>query len=100
MILYNVTAIVDEEIHGDWLNWMREEHIRDVMNTECFVSNRLLKVLDSPNEGTTYCIQYIAENKQNYDNYIKNFAPVLRNSFPERFNNKFVIFRTLMEVID
>jgi hypothetical protein len=100
MILYNVTAILDEEIQTDWLHWMKQQHIPEVMDTACFVSYRVLKVLDSPNEGVTYCIQYIADNIEDYNRYLMNFAPALRASFPERFSNKFVIYRTLMEFVD
>ena len=100
MILYNVTAILDEDIQTDWLHWMKQRHIPEVMDTACFVSYRILKVLDSPNEGVTYCIQYVADNIEDYNRYLMNFAPALRNSFPERFSNKFVIYRTLMEYID
>lgn len=100
MILYNLTVILEEEIHADWLNWMKELHIPEVMDTSCFVSYRMLKVLDSPNEGVTYCIQYIADSIEDYDRYVLNFAPALRTSFPEKFTDKFVIYRTVMEFID
>ena len=100
MILYNVTVILDEEIQTDWLNWMKGQHIPEVMATSCFVSHRMLKVLDSPNEGVTYCIQYVADTIENYNQYLQDFAPGLRADFPERFSDKFVIYRTLMEYID
>lgn len=99
MVLYNVTTILDEEIHEEWLSWMKEQHIPEVMATSCFVSNRMLKVLDSPNEGVTYCMQYIADSMENYNDYLENHAPALRASFPAQFANKFVIYRTLMEFI-
>jgi hypothetical protein len=51
MILYNVTVILEDEIQADWLHWMKEQHIPEIMDTSCFVSYRMLKVLDSPNEG-------------------------------------------------
>ena len=100
MILYNVTVILDEEIHQDWLTWMKDYHIADVMATSCFISYRMLKVIDSPNEGVTYCIQYISEDRQKYDEYQSNHATALRASFPSRFNEKFVIYRSLMEFVD
>lgn len=99
MILYNVTAILDEEIHEDWFTWMKEQHIPEVMDTGCFISSRMLKVLDSPNEGVTYCMQYIADTMEDYDRYLLNFAPSLRATYPEKFTNKFVIYRTLMEFV-
>ena len=33
MIIYNVTSNIDESIHDEWLNWMRQEHIPQVLGT-------------------------------------------------------------------
>lgn len=100
MILYNVTIILDEDIQTEWLNWMQTRHIDDLMETGCFASNRMLKVLDSPNEGITYCIQYIADSIEKYNDYQQKFATQLQADTPEQFVNKFVVFRTVMEFID
>ncbi|MFA6945545.1 MAG: DUF4286 family protein [Pedobacter sp.] len=99
MILYNVTIILDEDIQDDWLKWMQTEHVKRVMNTGCFASSRLLKVLDSPNEGITYCIQYIADSMEKYNEYKQTYAARLQADFPEQFLNKFVDFQTVMEFI-
>ncbi len=99
MILYNVTIILDEEIQEDWLNWMQMQHIPDVMATDSFISNRILKVLDSPNEGVTYCIQYIADTMDKYQEYQQKFAAQLQADVPTQFINKVVVFRTVMEYI-
>jgi hypothetical protein len=100
MILYNVTIILDESIHNEWLEWMESEHIPDVMNTGFFVSNRLLKVLDSPNEGVTYCVQYIAETPELVNEYREKYADGLQSNFPAQFINKFVLFPTIMEFVN
>ena len=100
MILYNVTIIIEESIHEAWLNWMQNVHIGQVMDTGCFVSNRMLKVLDSPNEGITYCIQYVADSLDKYNEYKLKYATDLQADFPAEFANKFVSFRTLMEFAD
>lgn len=99
MIIYNVTVILDESIHAEWLKWMQEEHLQAVMNTGCFVANRILKVIDSPNEGVTYCVQYTAETIEKYTEYQTTFAPALQSAFPKHFSNKFVIYRTIMESV-
>lgn len=99
MILYNVTIILDEDIHDAWLKWMNYEHVKDVMNTGYFASYRVLKVLDSPNEGITYCIQYIADSTEKYNEYMQKHATQLQTSVPVQFLNKFVVFNTLMEFI-
>jgi len=100
MLLYNVTLIIEDSAAEEWLQWMNEIHIPEVMATGKFVSNRLLKVLDSPNEGMTYCAQYVAETMEDYQDYQANFAPALQADLQAKFENRFVAFRTLMEFID
>ncbi|MCD0487710.1 DUF4286 family protein [Pedobacter sp. MC2016-14] len=100
MLLYNVTLIVEDAVAESWLTWMKEEHIPKVMDTGKFVSNRLLKVVDSPNEGVTFCAQYIAENMAEYQEYQDKYAPALQHELNEKFKEKLVAFRTLMEYVD
>ena len=99
MILYNVTAIVDESIHEDWKVWMQESMLKEVMDSGCFVSYRVLKVLDSPNEGLTYCVQYVAESVEDIERYQSQHA---RNASvsPGHFQNKFITFSSLMEYVN
>lgn len=99
MLLYNVTTIIEEAAAERWLKWMETVHIPEVMATGKFVSHRLLKVLDSPNEGVTYCAQYVTESRADYDDYQENFAPALQEEVNKNFENQFVAFRTLMEYI-
>ena len=99
MLLYNVTLIIEDASAEAWLQWMKEEHIPQVMDTGMFVSNRLLKVVDSPNEGVTYCSQYVVQSITDYDTYQLTHAPRLQEELNTRFKDKFVAFRTLMEYI-
>jgi hypothetical protein len=99
MYLYNVTLILDADIETEWLEWMHNEHIAEVMATGCFNSHRILKVLDSPNEGVTYCMQYIADSMEHYKRYQTEFAPSLQAKVLAKFENKFVAYRTLMESV-
>lgn len=100
MLLYNVTTIIEDAAAERWLKWMQEEHIPKIMATGKFVSHRLLKVLDSPNEGVTYCAQYVAAHMTDYLDYKEKFAPALQADVNQHFENQFVAFRTLMEYID
>jgi len=100
MILYNVTIILEEEIHEAWLNWLKQEYLVQVMGTGYFISYRVLKVLDSPNEGLTYCIQYIADSNEKYREYLSCYGNNQMNHVPDQFLNKFVVFTTLMEYIE
>ena len=99
MLLYNVTVIIEESAAEEWLAWMKYTHIPEVMATGKFVSNRLLKVLDSPNEGVTYCTQYVADSLEEYENYQRDYAPALQAELQSKFANRHVAFRTLMEFL-
>ncbi|WP_158797285.1 DUF4286 family protein [Pedobacter sp. L105] len=99
MLLYNVTLIIEDSAAEEWLQWMQEKHIPEVMATGQFLSNRLLKVIDSPNEGVTYCSQYVAQSIDEYETYQQVYAPAIQENLNTRFKDRFVAFRTLMEYI-
>ncbi|MEO6883238.1 MAG: DUF4286 family protein [Bacteroidia bacterium] len=99
MIIYNVTINIENEVHDEWLKWMREVHIPDVMKTGCFVENKLCRVLVEEETGTTYSFQYTSKTMDDYLNYKKQHAARLQKDVSEKFANKFVAFRTLLEVL-
>jgi hypothetical protein len=99
MLLYNVTTIIEDAAAERWLKWMEEVHIPEVMSSGKFISHRLLRVLDSPNEGVTYCAQYVVAHMADYLDYQENFAPTLQTEVNKHFENQLVAFRTLMEYI-
>lgn len=100
MIIYNETIIVDEAIYKQWLSWMQSVHIPAVMATGLFNSHRILKVLDSPNEGVTYCIQYIAKTLEDYNQFKNKHQLALQLVHQQKFENQFVMFHTLMENVN
>ncbi len=99
MIIYNVTVNINDEVHDDWLKWMKEQHIPEVMKTGCFTRNRLLKILVQEEIGTSYSIQYSCNTMEDFNRYQKDFAAKLQQDHSQRFKEKFVAFRTLLEEV-
>lgn len=99
MLIYNVTTIVDDRLASQWQEWMELKHIPDVMRTGLFQSFNFLKVLDSPNEGVTFCTQFIAETQSDYQKYIEEHAPMLREETKALFGENALSFRSLMEYV-
>lgn len=99
MIILNETIIIDPEIHADWLSWVKDEHIPAVMATGRFKAFRILNVLSSPNEGFTYCIQYDADSLDQYEAYEQTAAGELKHIHIKKFENKLVLFESIMQVI-
>jgi hypothetical protein len=99
MYIYNVTINIEESVHREWMKWMREVHIPDVMRTGCFIDNRMLRVLTEEDEGMTYSIQYTFLEMSDMEEYRENHAPRLQKDTLEKFKDKFVAFRTLLEIL-
>ena len=101
MIIYNVTIKVHESIKQDWLKWLQEEHIPDVINTGCFTHAVILRLMEvDETEGPTYAVQYHAESKGLYNNYIENHAPEMRQKGFDKWGDKFIAFRSVMQVVN
>jgi hypothetical protein len=100
MILYNVTVSIDPAIAEDWVNWMRSNHIPDVMATGCFVESRISRVHGEEEGGVTYAITYLSPSQEKMDEYQQQHAPVLQKDHAERYAGKFAAFRTILSVIE
>jgi Domain of unknown function (DUF4286) len=53
---------------------------------------------DDP-ESATYCVQYRAHSIEEIVTYLEKKAPLLNSELQNRFKNKHVAFRTLLEKI-
>ncbi|HTB52959.1 MAG TPA: DUF4286 family protein [Ferruginibacter sp.] len=101
MFVYNVTLKVTWSIHEEWLDWMREVHTRAVIDTGCFTTATIFHLLEvDENEGPTYAVQYSTESKAMYNLYMEKFGPVFRQEMFDKWGDKFIAFRSLMEVVN
>ncbi len=100
MIIYNVTVKIDLDVHDDWMQWMQKTHIPAVMQTGLFLSNQIAKVLQQDeSDGITYAIQYNCADMKTLQRYSADFAPALQKEHNSRYPDKFVAFRTLLEIV-
>ena len=99
MILYNVTVSIDYDVHQNWLKWMKEVHIPNVLATGLFIENKIAKIHAEEEGGVSYSIQYLLKSWDNYHNYIDNFSLELQKEYHTKFGNKSVAFRTILEIV-
>jgi hypothetical protein len=100
MIIYNVTINIDHEVHDQWLEWMRDTHIPEVMATGSFLGHRFCRVLADDEGGATYAIQYTCADMATYERYRDEHAARLQAETQRHFGGRFVAFRTLLEVVN
>ncbi len=99
MILYNVTVNVEDTILPEWITYMQEEHIPEVIATGCFKGYRFWQIIPEKVEttGRTYCVQYECESLTVYDSYQKKYAPALQAKHTAKYEGHFVAFRTVLK---
>lgn len=100
MIIYHVTTKVETSIADAWLQWLLNEHIPSIINTKCFSDYKVVRLLEvDDSEGPTYAVQYFAESKADYNRYISIHASKIRKLSFEKWGDRFISFRSVMEVI-
>ncbi|MEP0984815.1 DUF4286 family protein [Ekhidna sp.] len=101
MILYNVTVNIDKEVETDWITWMKETHIPEVMDTGFFSEYRMMKMLSQEQDetGTTYAIQYMTETLGHLEDYLNSVAPKIQKKSIIRYGTKMAAFRTVLEEV-
>jgi hypothetical protein len=100
MIIYNVTVSVEESVKNEWLNWMKTEHIPEVMACGVFTKAQINRVIVQTDSESTFAIAYSCSSMKDLHQYQIKFAPELQKKHNARFGKKAIAFRTLMEVIE
>lgn len=101
MYIYNITTNIEESSHQEWLNWMKEIHIPEVLSTGKFLSAKFTKVLvEEDMGGETYSIQYTVKDKETLEKYYNEDAAHLIERVQKKFAGKLVSFKTELEVVD
>jgi len=100
MIIYNITTNIHESVHDQWLKWMQEKHIPEILSTQKFSSARIVKVLiEEEMGGITYSVQYTTDSKETLEKYYIEDQPQFDREALELFADKMLSFRTELEVI-
>jgi len=100
MYIYNVTTNIDETIKDEWLQWMKEKHIPEMLATGKFSNAKMSQVMiEEEMGGVTYSVQYTTDSFETLQEYYKEDAPKLRDESMKLFSDKLVAFRTELKVI-
>lgn len=101
MFIYNVTTKANRSIAAAWLNWLKEEHIPDIISTGCFSHAVILHLLEADDEeGITYAVQYHCESKAFYNRYLDKHAGEMRKKVIDKWGDNVIAFRSVMQVVN
>ncbi|WP_462264211.1 DUF4286 family protein [Mucilaginibacter sp.] len=100
MIIYNETFVVNPEVHEEWLSWIKQNHIPSALATGLFNAYKILTVINSPNEGITYCVQFTTDAIEKYTQFNEQHLDRLHIIHNQQFENQFVLFNSLMQQLE
>lgn len=101
MIVYTVTSEVEAQAAGEWLAWMRDTHVPEVLATGCFSGCRIAELEEPvpPPGYVTFVFEYEAPTAERLARYFDQFAPALRQSATARYGAAVRATRTVRRVI-
>ena|SRR5690554_5270289 len=99
MILLNITILADSDIHEALKSWIQKDFLTSTKKEGLFESLSLLKVLNSPNEGVTYALQFKAVDENVINQFRENQLISFQNTLQTDYPNKVYFFESLMEYL-
>jgi len=101
MVIYSVSITIEKSIETEWLDWMKEIHIPEVIDTGFFIDWGIYKVIipqDNENE-VTFRIDYILKSIKHYEDYINSSASKLQSEHSVKFEGKFKASRAVYSIL-
>ena len=99
MIIYNVTISIRQDLEGEVLAWLKNEHIPEILETGLFVEHHIFKIFESSDQPmhNSFAIQYHLESWQHFKEYEANHAPALKEKTLAKYGENLLAFRTFLE---
>jgi len=101
MIVYSVKINIRKIVEEEWLIWMKNVHIKEVMSTNYFSDWKIYKIIipESLDNESSYIIEYLTDSLEKYEAYVKNESRRLQEDHIKKFGGKFTASRSVMEII-
>lgn len=101
MLVYSVTVEIDAATEAEWLAWMSQVHIPDVLATGRFRGAGLRRVVEpEPGSGrAAYVIDYDLESLAELEAYRAGDAARLQAEHSRRYAGRFTASRRILESV-
>lgn len=100
MYIYNITTNIEEASEREWLQWMQDVFIPEMLATGKFSEAKMTKVLVKEDMGgVTYSVQYTTDSLATLQSFYNEEATALKNKVLSKFAGKYVFFETEMQLI-
>jgi hypothetical protein len=101
MLIFNTTYVVSDKVHGQWIKWVREEHIPFMLSSALLSRPQVAKVIGAEDQdGTSYSVQFHVQNMESLEQWHTQYSNKLEQNVYEKFGTDALIFATILEIIE
>lgn len=98
MITYQVEVTVPSPLVDQWVEYMTQQHIADVVNTGLFLTAHLIKVVDPiVDNASVFRVRYACRSTEDLATYRREHAPALQAHHTEKFGSAIIAVRSVTE---
>jgi len=100
MLIYNITFLVSDKVHGTWLKWVRDEHIPFMLESTYFSHPQIARVVTGEKEdGTSFSVQYHVNDIRTLKQWNQKYSATFQQDCSEKFGQEVLFFTTVLELI-
>ena len=85
---------MEEPAHDSFVAWLKSVWLPSIHSDV-----KLLKMLDSPHEGHTYCIQLVVDDGQGIQGFKEDYLHILQQYIGTHYAEKVFLFDSTMEYL-
>ncbi len=100
MYIYNITFQVSPEIEKEWLDFLKQKFIPQMLASGVLQSALTSKIVATGDSGTSYSVQFKTKDKYTLDKFLKEEFDAVFEKFYLKFAPKMVFFATELDVLD
>ncbi|EEI91894.1 hypothetical protein HMPREF0765_2608 [Sphingobacterium spiritivorum ATCC 33300] len=94
MYLYNISIITEDSVHAEIMDWVKTGIL-----SQSEYPAKFLKLLNSPHEGQTHCIQLVVEKEQDIETFNAKYLAPFQEFISTSHHGKAFIFDSIMKYL-
>lgn len=100
MIIYSISTAIAEELEERWVQFMRDDQIPLIMQTELFLDYRFSRVITAQGTDVTYNLQLRCEGHAQLSQFRGKHELPLQKIEYQNFEGKYASFQSVLEQVD
>ena len=101
MLIFNITFLVSDKVHGSWLKWVREEHIPFMIDSTYFTQPQVARIITSDKEdGTSFSVQFHVNDMRTLKSWNQEYSTLFQQNCSHNFGTEVLFFTTVLEIVE